>query len=183
MLRKRARLPRGRGRSRGARESGVPKHGRNEGREYLLDPIVPRPSLPPRMPVTAKVPAPPWRVSGADMRLGGRSSVLIARARACYLALAAAKHASLAPGEVAEWLKAPHSKCGIRATVSGVRIPPSPPHRRDDSVSRSLPLGRRALCGRGVIRRRRSSMRRRSAGRSRRRAPTLRNLARRMRRA
>jgi hypothetical protein len=30
-------------------------------------------------------------------------------------------------GEVAEWLKAPHSKCGIRATVSGVRIPPSPP--------------------------------------------------------
>jgi hypothetical protein len=31
-------------------------------------------------------------------------------------------------GEVAEWLKAPHSKCGIRVTVSGVRIPPSPPH-------------------------------------------------------
>ena len=30
-------------------------------------------------------------------------------------------------GEVAEWLKAPHSKCGVRATVSGVRIPPSPP--------------------------------------------------------
>jgi hypothetical protein len=29
-------------------------------------------------------------------------------------------------GEVAEWLNAPHSKCGIRATVSGVRIPPSP---------------------------------------------------------
>jgi hypothetical protein len=24
-------------------------------------------------------------------------------------------------------LNAPHSKCGIRATVSGVRIPPSPP--------------------------------------------------------
>src|SRR5574339_316355 len=32
-----------------------------------------------------------------------------------------------APGEVAEWLKAPHSKCGILARVSGVRIPPSPP--------------------------------------------------------
>src|ERR1700681_2251759 len=30
-------------------------------------------------------------------------------------------------GQVAERLKAPHSKCGIRATVSGVRIPPSPP--------------------------------------------------------
>jgi hypothetical protein len=33
-------------------------------------------------------------------------------------------------GEVAEWLKAPHSKCGIRVTVSGVRIPPSPPLHR-----------------------------------------------------
>src|ERR1700757_1509561 len=32
-----------------------------------------------------------------------------------------------ASGEVAERLKAPHSKCGIRATVSRVRIPPSPP--------------------------------------------------------
>ena len=30
-------------------------------------------------------------------------------------------------GEVAERLKAPHSKCGIRVTVSWVRIPPSPP--------------------------------------------------------
>jgi hypothetical protein len=28
---------------------------------------------------------------------------------------------------VAEWLKAPHSKCGILARVSRVRIPPSPP--------------------------------------------------------
>ena len=30
-------------------------------------------------------------------------------------------------GEVAERLKAPHSKCGILARVSRVRIPPSPP--------------------------------------------------------
>src|SRR5947209_8991782 len=30
-------------------------------------------------------------------------------------------------GEVAEWSKAPHSKCGVRATVPWVRIPPSPP--------------------------------------------------------
>jgi hypothetical protein len=30
-------------------------------------------------------------------------------------------------GEVAEWSIAPHSKCGVRATVPGVRIPPSPP--------------------------------------------------------
>ena len=35
-------------------------------------------------------------------------------------------------GEVAEWLNAPHSKCGIRATVSGVRIPPSPPSLRPE---------------------------------------------------
>ena len=30
-------------------------------------------------------------------------------------------------GEVVEWLMAPHSKCGVRATVPWVRIPPSPP--------------------------------------------------------
>jgi hypothetical protein len=28
---------------------------------------------------------------------------------------------------VAEWSNAPHSKCGIGASLSGVRIPPSPP--------------------------------------------------------
>ena len=33
-------------------------------------------------------------------------------------------------GEVAERLNAPHSKCGIRVTVSGVRIPPSPPRTK-----------------------------------------------------
>src|SRR5690606_3583610 len=49
---------------------------------------------------------------------------------------------SMPRGEVAEWLNAPHSKCGIRATVSGVRIPPSPPvlvdraPRRDDQDHR-----------------------------------------------
>src|SRR5437773_1309956 len=36
----------------------------------------------------------------------------------------------MAPGEVAEWLNAPHSKCGIGASLSGVRIPPSPPRSR-----------------------------------------------------
>jgi hypothetical protein len=30
-------------------------------------------------------------------------------------------------GEVAERLNAPHSKCGMGASPSGVRIPPSPP--------------------------------------------------------
>jgi hypothetical protein len=34
---------------------------------------------------------------------------------------------NMAPGEVAEWSNAPHSKCGIGASLSGVRIPPSPP--------------------------------------------------------
>lgn len=29
-------------------------------------------------------------------------------------------------GEVSEWLKEPHSKCGLRVTAAGVRIPPSP---------------------------------------------------------
>src|SRR5450830_1811126 len=46
-------------------------------------------------------------------------------------------------GEVAERLNAPHSKCGIRATVSGVRIPPSPPDTFDIidifAVSRFIP--------------------------------------------
>jgi hypothetical protein len=32
-----------------------------------------------------------------------------------------------AQGEVAEWSNAPHSKCGMGATPSGVRISPSPP--------------------------------------------------------
>src|SRR5215831_19134037 len=43
-------------------------------------------------------------------------------------------------GEVAEWLNAPHSKCGIRVTVSGVRIPPSPPegHLRQSIRSREM---------------------------------------------
>ena len=50
---------------------------------------------------------------------------------------------SLALGEVAEWLKAPHSKCGIRATVSGVRIPPSPPFFNE----LSLATGARCLSG------------------------------------
>ena len=36
----------------------------------------------------------------------------------------------MAPGEVAEWSNAPHSKCGIGASLSGVRIPPSPPPPR-----------------------------------------------------
>jgi hypothetical protein len=36
-------------------------------------------------------------------------------------------------GEVAEWLNAPHSKCGIGASLSGVRIPPSPPYPIDSN--------------------------------------------------
>ena len=40
-------------------------------------------------------------------------------------------------GEVAEWLKAPHSKCGILARVSGVRIPPSPPRNKLISIHKT----------------------------------------------
>ena len=45
-------------------------------------------------------------------------------------------------GEVAEWLNAPHSKCGIGATLSGVRISPSPPatHSRRSAIGRPRPL-------------------------------------------
>ena len=32
-------------------------------------------------------------------------------------------------GEVPEWSIGPHSKCGVRATVPGVRIPLSPQYR------------------------------------------------------
>ena len=39
----------------------------------------------------------------------------------------ASNRSVMAPGEVAEWSNAPHSKCGIGASLSGVRIPPSPP--------------------------------------------------------
>src|ERR1700689_3345960 len=35
--------------------------------------------------------------------------------------------ANVLNGEVAEWSIAPHSKCGVRASAPGVRIPPSPP--------------------------------------------------------
>src|SRR6516225_12298820 len=45
-------------------------------------------------------------------------------------------------GEVAEWLKAPHSKCGIRVTVSGVRIPPSPPISTFADIHKSAEIGR-----------------------------------------
>ena len=44
-----------------------------------------------------------------------------------YLAPAIPDRAGFRRGEVAEWSIAPHSKCGVRVTVPGVRIPPSPP--------------------------------------------------------
>ena len=47
--------------------------------------------------------------------------------------------ASARQGEVAERLKAPHSKCGIRVTVSGVRIPPSPPVDVVSSAAAAMP--------------------------------------------
>ena len=47
-------------------------------------------------------------------------------------------------GEVAEWLNAPHSKCGIGASLSGVRIPPSPPTLRNKSRRNGAPNSPRA---------------------------------------
>src|SRR5688572_7083495 len=47
-------------------------------------------------------------------------------------------------GEVAERSNAPHSKCGLRATVTWVRIPPSPPERVDRTRSFPLPRSPRA---------------------------------------
>src|SRR6185312_3644871 len=44
-------------------------------------------------------------------------------------------------GEVAERLKAPHSKCGVRATVPWVRIPPSPPFTQNCATTRSFFFG------------------------------------------
>ena len=58
----------------------------------------------------------------------------------------AMRHPSISPrsvlnglvlcGEVAEWSKAPHSKCGVPVRVPRVRIPASPPASR--SVQRSV---------------------------------------------
>ena len=36
-------------------------------------------------------------------------------------------HRKTDQGKVPEWSIGPHSKCGVRATVPGVRIPPFPP--------------------------------------------------------
>jgi hypothetical protein len=56
--------------------------------------------------------------------------VIVARRRnACCRARPGSVCPALgSPGEVAARLNAPHSKCGIRVTVSGVQISPSPPH-------------------------------------------------------
>ena len=48
-------------------------------------------------------------------------------------------------GEVAEWSNAPHSKCGMGASPSGVRIPPSPPFCLPDTTQ---PNRRPALAAR-----------------------------------
>src|SRR3954447_18709627 len=67
--------------------------------------------------------------------MGGRT------ARAPRPTGAGTRPASAIPsGEVAEWSKAPHSKCGVWATVPWVRIPPSPPPSRPRSASRLAPL-------------------------------------------
>ena len=41
--------------------------------------------------------------------------------------------AHLLRGEMPEWSIGPHSKCGVRATVPGVRIPLSPQRKKCES--------------------------------------------------
>ena len=68
--------------------------------------------------------------------------------RSCYFHACAVAHEVCSKnevGEVAEWLMAPVLKTGIRETVSGVRIPPSPPVLLNSciyivSILQSIPL-------------------------------------------
>ena len=46
----------------------------------------------------------------------------------------------LEKGEMPEWSNGPHSKCGIRVTVSRVRIPVSP-QKSKDYVQEGYPCG------------------------------------------
>src|SRR3989344_7025966 len=64
----------------------------------------------------------PQRQCGAlPTELTARTNTIAKKAKKCYFAI---------HGEVAEWSKAPHSKCGVGETSPWVRIPPSPrPHR------------------------------------------------------
>ena len=59
-----------------------------------------------------------------------RAASLVSLYRVGYIAASERGSRPFGRGEVAERLKAPHSKCGIRVTVSWVRIPPSPPTPR-----------------------------------------------------
>ena len=48
-------------------------------------------------------------------------------------------------------MKAPHSKCGIRATVSGVRIPSSPPSSFSERKAYRTHQKLRSLCARCIF--------------------------------
>ncbi len=56
-------------------------------------------------------------------------------------------------GEVAEWSIAPHSKCGVRVTVPGVRIPPSPPFALENPLSVSAEAQNSSLFSKDKLRR------------------------------
>ena len=96
---------------------------------WILAPGEPRADLaPPDTPADhgladAKSPArrPP------DEGASRRAASLVSLCRVGYIAASERGSRPFGRGEVAERLKAPHSKCGIRVTVSWVRIPPSPP--------------------------------------------------------
>lgn len=57
------------------------------------------------------------------------------------------------PGEMPEWSIGPHSKCGVRATVPGVRIPLSPPVflTAYELDMEKYPSGRRGSPAKGVV--------------------------------
>lgn len=77
--------------------------------------------------------------------------LLAGACRVCGPMLFAAPTTRAAPaarpcGEVAEWLNAPHSKCGIGASLSGVRISPSPPVNFTKSRLLGVSRGTRPFC-------------------------------------
>ncbi len=79
-------------------------------------------------PAAGAAPVGQWKPCGGSLATALRCSALVSKRGLRYIPpTEGASSPRCGHGEVAEWLKAPHSKCGVRATVSGVRIPPSPP--------------------------------------------------------
>lgn len=118
----------------------------NWRRPAMSEPSRPRSTMSPPVPIPAKPPGlwarndcgrgwfPPHCkklfAPHASLAVGPPAGCRWGRARSCATRtgwLGSAPSLDPGIGEVAEWSNAPHSKCGIPARVSGVRIPPSPP--------------------------------------------------------